>query len=213
VVTRTGVTKRELSEEFTSEQELFYAAFDHGQALISQRLIAAVQDQRRWLARVRSALLSVLRFLDQEPQWAELLLIVTPPSGTGILARRERALGRLAELLERGAPKGSEVGLTLKSGLTAELVIGGAVSVLQARLLRHKGMPMLELAPSLMSLIVLPYLGAAQANDELTKRPAANPAPTQPSRELPRRASYRTALVLRAIAQAPRSNNRAIAQA
>ena len=141
MVTRTGITEREFSEEFTSEQELFYAAFDHGQALVSQRLIAAVQDQRRWLARVRCALLSVLRFLDEESQWAQLLLIVTPPNGTGILVRRERALGRLAELLERGAPKGGEVGLTLKSGLTAELVIGGAVSVLQARLLRHKRKP------------------------------------------------------------------------
>ena len=93
-------------------------------------------------------------------------------------------------------------------------MIGGAFSVIQARMLRHKGMPLLELAPSLMSLIVLPYLGAEQANAELARRPRAAAAPqTEKLSHTSRRASYRTVLVLRAIAQAPRSNNRAIAQA
>jgi hypothetical protein len=214
VVTHTGVTAEEFSQEFASEAELFTAAFDHGQALIAQTLIAAVQDQKRWLSRVRTALISVLRFLEKEPGWAELLLITPPPAGSQITERRERVLTRLAQLLERGAPKSTEQGLTLKSGLTAELVIGGAFSVIQARMLRHKGMPLVELAPSLMSLIVLPYLGRAQANAELARRPKAASAPRgEELTHLPRRASHRTALVLRAIAQAPRSNNRAIAQA
>jgi hypothetical protein len=213
VVTRTGVTEREFSQEFASEAELFTAAFDHGQALIAQTLIAAVQDQKRWLTRVRTALMSVLGFLDQEPGWAELLLITAPPAGAQITERRERIITRLAQLLERGAPKSTEQGLTLKSGLTAELVIGGSFSVIQARMLRHKGMPLLELAPSLMSLIVLPYLGVEQANAELAHRPSPPRAQPEQLNHPYRRASYRTVLVLQAIAQAPRSNNRAIAQA
>jgi hypothetical protein len=214
VVTRTGITAKEFSQEFADEAELFTAAFGYGQALIAQTLIAAIQDRKRWLSRVRTAVLSILRFLDQEPGWAELLLISPPPAGAEITERRERIIARLAQLLERGAPKSSEQGPTLKSGLAAELVIGGAFSVIEARMLRHKGMPLLELAPSLMSLIVLPYLGAEQANAELARRPRAIAA--QRSGKLShsrRRASYRTVLVLRAIAQAPRSHNRAIAQA
>jgi hypothetical protein len=216
VVTRAGVTELEFSEEFTSEEGCFAAAFDHGQELLARILVAAVQDQKRWLTRVRAGLLSVLRFLDTEPQWAELLLVATPPNGICILERRECALARLAELLERGAPRGAEVGLSLRPGLTAELVIGGAFSVVRARLLRHRGMPVLELAPSLMSLVVLPYLGAAQANAELARKPVGRPqlaTPNETKLELPRRASYRTGLVLEAIARAPRSNNRTIAAA
>jgi hypothetical protein len=215
VVTRAGVTQREFSEEFACEEELFCVTFDHGQALIAQTLIAAVRDQKRWLSRVRTAVVTVLRFFDQEPQWAELLLLCTPRCGTPVLERREQILGRLAQLLERGAPKSTATGLTLKSGLTAELVIGGAFSVIQGRMLKHRGMPLIELAPSLMSLIVLPYLGADQANAELARRPTPKPefnelkAKPGPAR----RASYRTALVLAAIAGAPEANNRAIAQA
>jgi hypothetical protein len=215
VVTRSGVTKQELGEEFANETELLCAAFDHGQALIAQTLIAAVQAQKRWLARVRSAVVTALRFFDSEPQWAQLLLLGTTPGDTQILERRERALGRLAQLLERGAPNSSEIGLTLKSGLTAELVIGGAFSVIQGRMLRHRGMPLIELAPSLTSLIVLPYLGAEQANAELTRRltpqPQLKELAGKPSQI--RRASYRTGLVLQAIAGAPGANNRVIAQA
>jgi hypothetical protein len=62
-------------------------------------------------------------------------------------------------------------------------------------------------------LIVLPYLGAEQANAELTRRPPAQRQTSKPALELPRRASYRTGLVLKAIASAPRANNRAIALA
>jgi hypothetical protein len=215
VVTRTGVTEREFSEEFASEEELFCAAFDHGQTLIAKALILEVQDQKRWLPRVRSAVVGVLRFLDAEPEWAELLLLHTPAAGTRVLERRERTLGRLAQLLERGAPKSVEIGLTLKSGVTAELVIGGAFAVIQGRMLRHQGMPLIELAPSLLSLIVLPYLGSAQANAELTRAPAPRLElqALEIKPELRRRASYRTALVLTAIAGAPGANNRAVAQA
>jgi hypothetical protein len=213
VVTRTGVTEREFSEEFASEQELFCAAFAHGQALVAQTLTAAVQDQKRWLARVRSAVVSVLLFFDAQPQWAQLLLLNTPCCGTDVLERRERSLSRLAQLLERGAPKDAGLTVTLKSGLTAQLVIGGAITVVQRRLLKHRGMPLVELAPSLMSLIVLPYLGAEQANAELTRRLTQRSGPAAAARALPRRASYRTSLVLKAIATCPRANNRAVAQA
>ena len=67
VVTSTGVTAGNSAKSSQIEAELFTAAFDHGQALIAQTLIAAVQDQKRWLTRVRTALISILRFLDQEP--------------------------------------------------------------------------------------------------------------------------------------------------
>ena len=74
-------------------------------------------------------------------------------------------------------------------------------------------MPLIELAPPLISLIVLPYLGTEQANAELTRQLTPEPRTTARTPALPRRASYRTTLALKAIAVCPRANNRAIAQA
>ena len=213
MVTRAGVTQHEFTEEFASEEELFSAAFDYGLDLIAQRLIAAVQGQKRWLTRVRMAVVCIARFFDAEPEWAEFLLFSAPSCATSLLERREHVLGRLAQLLECGAPRNTERGVISRSPLTAELVIGGAFSVVQGRMLRHKGMPLVELVPSLMSLIVLPYLGVEQANAELSKKPARERETERQAPELPRRASYRTTLVLKAIASSPRANNRTVAQA
>ena len=105
MVTRVGITERQFKREFADEAELFIAAFDHGQALIAQTLIAAVQDQKRWLSRVRSALVSMLRFFDAEPQWAELLLLATPPYGTRVLERREQALIVSLNFSNAGQPR------------------------------------------------------------------------------------------------------------
>ncbi len=212
MVTRAGVTTRDFEKEFTTAEDCLVAAFEHGQTLVAREMLAAVQGEHDWLTRVRLALVSILDFLDSAPGWAQLLVIEGPRRSENARARRKEALERLVELLERGSPE-APGGLTLQGGLTAELVIGGVFSVVNSRMLRHRGLPLIDLAPPLMSLIVLPYLGAKAANEELARRPHAISAKQHLHTERPTRATYRTALVLRAIESSPRSNNREIAAA
>jgi hypothetical protein len=92
-------------------------------------------------------------------------------------------------------------------------------------MLEADGRKLVELAPSLMAFIVAPYLGQTAAQAELEGRPsgagAASVIEPGPARaqaisraaELPIRATRRTRLVLAAIARAPYSNNREVAQA
>ncbi len=214
MVTRAGLTERDFETEFTTAEDCLVAAFEHGQTLIAGELLDAVQGEHDWLTRVRLGLVSILQFLDSEPGWARLLVVEAPTTAPPARERRERALERVAELLERGSPQPRDGGgLSLQHGLTAELVIGGVFSVIHARMLRHRDMPLLDLAPALMSLIVLPYLGAEAANGELNYRPGAIKAKEHLHTEHPARATYRTALVLRAIEGSPHSNNREVAAA
>ena len=109
--------------------------------------------------------------------------------------------------------------------MTAELVAGGTFAVIRARALNEPGEALVELAPSLMAFIVRPYLGDAAARAELEGRPVTRSERSvseggltraqaiSRAAELPVRATHRTTLVLRAIARAPYSNNREIAQA
>jgi hypothetical protein len=106
--------------------------------------------------------------------------------------------------------------------LTAESVVGGVLAVLHARLLepdpgpRAAARPRMEdLTGPLMSMIVLPYLGAAAARKELErplpKRPVSTPpALRDPLRDLEMRLTYRTVRVLMAVAEEPGSSNRAV---
>jgi AcrR family transcriptional regulator len=212
VVTAAGVSTRDFEREFSSIEECLCAAFEQGQELIARAMLRAVEGEQDWLTRVRLALISVLDFLDSAPSWGRLLAIEAPLRSTLVESQRKQALERLAQLLERGSPEAHH-GLALHRRLTAELVIGGVFSVISSRMLRHRGLPLIDLAPALMSLIVLPYLGAKTASEELGRLPHAISAKQRLHTECRTRATYRTALVLRAIESSPHSSNREIAAA
>jgi hypothetical protein len=191
-------------------------AFEEALARLSSALTEAVGAKRGWLGRLRAGLVAFLGFLDDEPAWGRLLVEQTPQVDLFVaLSCERRVLALLAGLLDDGAPlTGDEAQFTPDPLLTGELVIGGVVSVARARLRQQAqdadGAPFVALAPTLMAFIVRPYLGQAAAEAELTGSPASDSEP--PALTLPVRATHRTAAVLDAIARAPRSSNRQIAQ-
>ncbi|HYM45492.1 MAG TPA: helix-turn-helix domain-containing protein [Solirubrobacteraceae bacterium] len=230
MVARAGVPASAFHEVFQSEEECLQAAFDEGVARLSEAVLEAARRKERWLDRVRAGLVALLGFLDDEPRWGRLLIVQAPLAGAAALERRQRMFGVLAALLSEGrveaggelvdtglaGVKPADGELTPSPALTAELVVGGVFAVIHARVLDGNGGPLVELAPSLMSFVVAPYLGQVVAGAELSGRPA--PTGEAPWRaveraERPIRATYRTTLVLRAIASAPQSSNREVAQA
>jgi hypothetical protein len=102
----------------------------------------------------------------------------------------------------------------------AEGVIGAVLAVLQNRLLANEPDGVMDLFGPLVSIIVLPYLGAGIARRELT-RPApriridTDTEPKGAGRSVEHgggvRLTYRTARVLRAIADYPGGSNREVA--
>ncbi len=210
------MTRREFDLEFSSVEDCLVAAFDQGLVLIAQALTTAVHGESRWLPRVRLGLRALLKFLDSEPHWARVLVLDLPEGGGAMRERRQRALATLARLLDADSPRlEAEERLAIPRELLAELVVGGVLSVVQARMLKDDGSSLLEIAPPLMSLVALPYLGSEQAGAELA----------EPSLPRPRsyayaslggvrtRTTHRTMLVLRAIAASPHSSNRDVAAA
>jgi hypothetical protein len=103
--------------------------------------------------------------------------------------------------------------------LTADSTVGGALSVIHARLLEADPRPLMELVNPLMSMIVLPYLGPVAARRELSRAvPQASsgrnghspPRVQDPFKDLPIRITFRTARVLAVIAAQPGASNRQI---
>ncbi len=192
----------------------------------------ATAPEQAWLERVRSGLVVVLGFFDDEPRWARLLVLETPLDRALTFECKQRLDEVLARLLEwdadladtRGA-RGAAGSRILLGTLTGELIIGGVLSVIRTSILEGDASQLVELAPSLMAFIVAPYLGHAAAQAELRGKPSGTgqALATEPglaraqaissAAELPIRATHRTTMVLSAIAQAPYSNNREIAQA
>jgi hypothetical protein len=143
-------------------------------------------------------------------------------AGDRALERRAECLAALIAAVDAGRAEISRA--KQPPPMTAEGVVGAVFSIVHARILARdsaggRGVaPLSSLLGELMAVIVLPYLGSARAQQELSK-PAPTPPPnkSRPRRDplegLDMRLTYRTVRVLMGIAGHPGASNRTVAEA
>jgi AcrR family transcriptional regulator len=215
-----GVSRRTFYDLFEDREDCFLAAFE--EALLRARglALAGYAQPGSWPERVRSALLDLLRFLDQEPGMRSLLILDALKAGPRVGARRVEALGELSRALHESGSRTKTA--RVLPPLTGEGVVGAVLGVIHTRLLAERPGAMLELLNPLMAMIVLPYLGHAAAQRELErptpkaprstpKKPLLNGRAGDPLVGLPMRITHRTLLVLAAIGEHPGVSNRQVA--
>jgi hypothetical protein len=155
------------------------AAFDAEIAEIAARVLPAYRATEGWLERTRAGLIALLVALDERPVAARALVIDSIAWGPAVLERRGELLEVLAQALEEGRAESATDGETVRtqsdperSGqlpeTTGENLIGASLSWAHKQLAREDG-ALVELAPSLMSTIVHPYLGSEAAQRELER--------------------------------------------
>jgi AcrR family transcriptional regulator/DNA-binding MarR family transcriptional regulator len=215
VVARSGVSRRTFYEQFADRQDCLLAAFDAAVERIAARVLCAYERHERWRDRVRAALHALLAFLDEYPSVGDLVVVQVLGAGPQALERRQRILARIAAAVDGGrgeSRRGAE-----PPPLTAEGVVGAVFSVVHARMVQEGHRPLVELVNPLMSMIALPYLGAAAARRELArpvpKSGGSARAGLSSLRDLEMRLTYRTVRVLLAIGANPEGSNRQVADA
>lgn len=245
---RAGVSRRTFYDLYEDREACFLDAFDSAVRRLAEavayaagastsgvggtRVARGTQAAGRWRERVRAGLMVLLESFDGDPGIARLCVVETLKAGPRGLERRRTVIDALTRAIEEGRreAKGAD-----PPALTAESLIGGAVSVIHARLVqpntglsgesgRQDAPRMVELLNPLMSMIVLPYLGPATARRELER---AVPVPTSvakgsnghlaipasdPFRGLPIRITFRTVRVLASVGTQPDASNREIGQ-
>jgi AcrR family transcriptional regulator/DNA-binding MarR family transcriptional regulator len=219
-----GVSRRTFYDLFEDREDCFLAAFEDAAVRAREAMLAGYATERGWLAQARAGLFGLLSFMDREPGLRGLLVMDALKAGPRVLGRRAEILHELSAALHAGgtrARRGSEL-----PALTGEGVTGAVLGVIHTRLLAEDPGLMVELLNPLMGVIVLPYLGSAAAQKELSrpapKAPvsapdtaaAAETAGGRPRDELagfPMRITYRTLLALRVIGERPGVSNREVA--
>jgi len=219
VIGRARVSRKTFYDVFTDREDCFLAAFE--QALSQARLIAqeAYVREPSWREGIRAALARLLMFMDEEPGLAKLCIVEALGAGERVLDRRAKMLEEIAEVIDRG--RGVTNAIREPPDVTAEGVVGAIFAVLHTRVLEQGEERLTDLLGALMSMIVLPYLGARVAGRELSKPPIEAPLEDRP-RVLTRhkdpleglnmRLTYRTVRVLMVIAEHPGASNREIAE-
>jgi AcrR family transcriptional regulator/DNA-binding MarR family transcriptional regulator len=214
VVARSGVSRRTFYELFTDRDDCFLAAFEQVLTIASGRVLDAymAQAQASWRERIRAGLVALLAFLDEQPAIGCVIVSESSSGGPRVLARRGEILKLLIGVVDEG--RGEAKSAATIPPLTAEGVVGGVLAVIQSRLSKQ---PMLALANELMSMIVLPYLGASAAKRELDRSvvaPASVPVNgtllADPFKASGARLTYRTIRVLIAVSENAGGSNRLI---
>jgi AcrR family transcriptional regulator len=219
VISRARVSRKTFYDVFTDREDCFLAAFD--EAIDQARALArdAYERETDWCEGVRSGLARLLAFMDDEPRLARLCMVEALGAGERVLEHRARALQEFASVIDEGRAVASRTNEPPE--VTAEGVVGAIFSVLHARVLEDGVDPLTDLLSPLMSMIVLPYLGASAARRELSRPPLEirrDPRPQKltrardPLEGLNMRLTYRTVRVLAVIAEHPGASNREIAE-
>jgi AcrR family transcriptional regulator len=219
ITLRARVSRRTFYDLFSNREDCLLAVLDSTVERVGTDLAQAGLSGLAWRERVRCGLELILGFFDREPQLARVCVVQAARGSGRILERREQILTSLARVLDEGRAENGRGGDC--PPLTAEGLVGAAVSIIYARLLRGDSDSLTALTGELMGLIVLPYLGPAAARREQT-RPApavgaraglsesAVVAQSDPLRGIPMRVTYRTMRVLEVVARQPGLSNRAL---
>lgn len=217
VVERAGVSRRTFYEVFGDRDDCFLAAFDECLEWIYGEVLPAYERPGRSRGKIRGALVALLSAFDGEPALTRLLVVESLAGGPATLERRARVVNALVAAID-------EIRRETNTShpphpMTAEGVVGGVLALIHTRLLESDSERerLIELTNPLMSMIVLPYLGAAAARRELERPLPKSTGGTRshgrdPLRDVGMRLTYRTVRVLAAVGANPGASNREIAE-
>jgi AcrR family transcriptional regulator len=217
VINRAKVSRKTFYDLFDDREDCFLAVFERTLEQLRARVIAAFEQESSWREGVRAGLAALLVFIDEEPELARLCVVDALGGGPRVLEVRSQVLGELREVVDQARTTASVK--RDPPSVTAEGVIGAVFAVIHTRLLERSTKPYIGLHGSLMSMIVLPYLGVRAASRELSRRPPevrrrgkTDPGVGRdPMAGLDMRLTYRTVRVLTAIREHPGASNREVA--
>jgi AcrR family transcriptional regulator len=219
VISRARVSRKTFYDVFADREDCFLYAFKQALDLASLQAREAYDREGNWCDGVRSALAGLLAVMDAQPSLAKLCVVEALGAGERVLEYRARTLDQFARVVDRGRFVSDATGEP--PDVTAEGIVGAVFAVLHARVLDGGTQSLAELQGPLMSMIVLPYLGASAASREMSRPPVeiradgratGSLARTDPLDGLKMRLTYRTVRVLMVISEHPGASNREIAK-
>lgn len=156
----TGLTPAAFARSFRGRDELLLGVFEAETGRLRAGVLAAYRTEHAWREAVRAALQALLEALEREPGLARFLLAGSLAGERALRARRGELIAQLAAGLARDAP------VAPRATDVPETLVRSCAAIVHARL--RDPLPRLSaLRGSLMGVIVLPYLGAEGAREEL----------------------------------------------
>jgi AcrR family transcriptional regulator len=162
IVKQAKVSRRIFYANFEGKEQCFLAAFEVVVAHLRELVAEAVAGIPGWPQRAIAAGRAVLGFLAAEPDLARLCLVESRGAGPAVTGRFNEAVSELAPLLRQGRAERPEGERPLPES-TEDSTIGALVSLAYRKAASGEAAQLEDLLPDCIELVLLPYLGPAEA--------------------------------------------------
>lgn len=162
IVKHAKVSRRVFYANFESKEQCFIAAFEVVLSHLHELVADAVAGVEGWPQQAIAATRATLSLLSSEPDLARLCLVESRSAGPAVTARFNEAVGEMAPLLQRG--RGERPAAARLPDSTEDSTIGSIVSLLYRKVSAGEAEQLEDLRPDCAELVLLPYLGPAEAS-------------------------------------------------
>jgi AcrR family transcriptional regulator len=155
VVSRAGVARKTLYDNFAGKEELFLAAFEAtlGEARESVEAACAAATEGNGRG-IEAGLEALLGFLAAHPAQARMCMVEALSATPATAVQYEEAIQEFVELLREGVPAARGRPSTLE-----ETLVGGVAWILQQRIRSGETEVVSRLLPELSGFVLSPYRG------------------------------------------------------
>ena len=161
---RSGISRERFQRDFGSKEECFARAYEMAVDRLEGELLEACEGAASWRAGFRAALARLLRTVAEQPLLAKALLIEVRAARGRAWAMHQRALERLARLVDTAR---DESGARPATKLAAQFVVGAVEESICVEIGAGRAAKVERLLPDLCHLAVLQYFGEDEAWLEL----------------------------------------------
>ena len=170
VAERAGIGLALFERHFGDLQSCCLRVYDENGAAFEREVLPAFEGPGEWRVRVRAVIYATARFVREHPRRAAFGLVHIPGAGEVAQAYRERLLQRMVDLVDLGRQELDDPDSVSRE--VAERIVGTIYARVFQDVQDPWSMSALEdRVPALMCLVVRPYLGDAEALEELTIPP------------------------------------------
>lgn len=164
-----GVPESAFDQLFASKKECFLEAYDAVIDVLVAHVASAFEAAagEPWPERIGAGLRALVELLAAEADIARMAMVEVTAAGEDARERYRAALARFTPFLEEGR-RYSGQGDELPPD-TARFAIGGATSMIFDEIRAGRGPELARLLPDLVYAVLMPYLGAEAAEDEMRR--------------------------------------------
>lgn len=158
IAAEAGVSLRTFYATFPGKLEAFEAALLRGRLRMAAATVPAYRRASSWPEAVWALIHAGLAFLDAEPNFARLITVDIHGAGREALEGRDRAIEAARYFIEAGLPSSG-----LENRVAVEAIQSGLYGILSERMRSKRSGSLRGLAPLMIYMTLVPFLGPADA--------------------------------------------------